>query len=622
MKSRKTPDPSLYKSSLNAGLHSDPQVVKWVQRLTGDPKARPSQLDETRLEFVMREVLALRGEEVNESLFHKAMIETCPILAAPDWTDNGEDIAHVFRQPEMRAFWDTWQPKQSKHGPKIDFFAAKAVLCVLAMCGTTVYFDDAIEMLQKDRSLRGAFEQLEGKPLVIPPYSSLMKHVHRAAKSMRPLAMQTNINMVKELAALFPNQGFGEDLAIDGMPFSAWVPQRGSKNAVADLEIGRRIPEAGYRMYSHKSGGKVQLDEDDQVSGGDISKIKDWRGFYVVAIIDLASGLPLVWLVVSAKSDEAQAIIPLLSSLYRMWPDCPAKTIAGDSAWDEDEWCRLCEVDYAIAPVFRLHRSQRDQKHWDMLAKGTTAKQRAARDGQVIAITGRGQLICGCHDKPLKHAGFDRAKRVKANGQPLLIGQSSDERQFAVRGLCDHGVKDTRISLKAMTNWNRLTRYPHFPQGDPKKHAKRQALLVRLNQVESLWNRLKSGGLGVKGADRIRVLPFDTIDTAVSLAFLGFTGLAIADQRQRRKIGPYAAPTTPAFVSQPPLPTAAPTSAPAPPAVPSPAPATPQPAVPPAKPRRAKPATPPQPVRAIANGQAIMVGGRIVPRGRVARRAA
>ena len=299
MKSRKTPDPSLYKSSLNAGLHSDPQVVKWVQRLTGDPKARPSQLDETRLEFVMREVLALRGEEVNESLFHKAMIETCPILAAPDWTDNGEDIAHVFRQPEMRAFWDTWQPKQSKHGPKIDFFAAKAVLCVLAMCGTTVYFDDAIEMLQKDRSLRGAFEQLEGKPLVIPPYSSLMKHVHRAAKSMRPLAMQTNINMVKELAALFPNQGFGEDLAIDGMPFSAWVPQRGSKNAVADLEIGRRIPEAGYRMYSHKSGGKVQLDEDDQVSGGDISKIKDWRGFYVVAIIDLASGLPLVWLVVS-----------------------------------------------------------------------------------------------------------------------------------------------------------------------------------------------------------------------------------------------------------------------------------------------------------------------------------
>src|SRR4051794_18353119 len=156
MKARKTPNPSLYKSSLNASLHTDPQVVKWVQRLTGDPNVRPSQLDETRLEFVMREVLRLRGDRIDETLFHKAMIETCPIIAAPDWTDNGEDIGHVFAQPELEAFWNTWQPPQKKKGAKVDFFAAKAVLCVLAMCGATVYFDDAMEMLTKDQSLRDA----------------------------------------------------------------------------------------------------------------------------------------------------------------------------------------------------------------------------------------------------------------------------------------------------------------------------------------------------------------------------------------------------------------------------------------------------------------------------------
>lgn len=100
----------------------------------------------------MREVLALRGERVDDTLFHKAMIETCPILAAPDWTNHAEDITHVFSQPEMEAFWHSWQPRQQSRGPQIDFFAAKAVLCVLSMCGATVYFDEASRWSRTARS--------------------------------------------------------------------------------------------------------------------------------------------------------------------------------------------------------------------------------------------------------------------------------------------------------------------------------------------------------------------------------------------------------------------------------------------------------------------------------------
>jgi hypothetical protein len=96
------------------------------------------------------------------------------------------------------------------------------------------------------------------------------------------------------------------------------------------------------------------------------------------------------------------------------------------------------------------------------------------------------------------------------------------------------------LTLKAMEDWSRLTRYPHHPHGDKKKYAMRQALLVRLNHVESLWNRMKSGGLGNGGAKRIRTLPVDTIEAAMSLRMLSFTGLALADQRRERKLGPYA----------------------------------------------------------------------------------
>jgi hypothetical protein len=624
MKSRKTPDPSLYKSSLNTALHTDAQVVKWVQRLTGDPKARPHDLDETRLEFVMREVLALRGEHIDESLFHKAMIETCPLMAAPDWTDNGEDIGHVFAQPEMEAFWHSWQPAQKERGPRIDFFAAKAVLCTLAMTGATSQFDDALEMLKKDQSLREAFEKLEGRPLHLPPYSSLMKHVHRAATSLRPLAMQTNIDMIKQLAEMFPDMGFGENLAIDGMPFAAWVPQRGSRNTDTNAVIGRRIPQAGYRVYSHTAKGKKNITLDNDVAVSTLSHVKAWRGFYVVAIIDIASGLPLVWLTISATDDEARAIVPLLSSLYKLWPECPAKTIAGDSAWDEDPWCRLCEVDYGIAPIFRLHKSQRDQEKWDVLDDGSGTRKRIARDGQIWAITGKGQLVCGCHQKPLKYAGFDRAKRVKANGHPLLNGQTADERQFAVRGLCDHGPVETRLSLKAMTDWSRLTRYPHFASGDPKKYAKRQALLVRLNHVESLWNRLKSAGLGVQSADRIRTLPMDTIDAAVSLAFLGFTGLATADQRHRRKIGPYATGTASAAPASPtvvPNPAAPPAAVSAPAAASAAAPASARQTAPATPPGTGAPSLPAVTMSGSSGRRTVRVNGRIFPPQRLRRAA-
>lgn len=589
MRSNPKPNPFHYSSGLGTRLKNDPQVKKWAKRLMGDPEAKPTDLTESELAFVYSEVLKLRGELGNQQLFEKAMHDTCPVLAAPDWTDNAKDMGHVLMQPEMQALWDAWDPAQSPTAPDIDFAPAKAVLMTLSMCGFTSYFDDALEHYGVNQKLQDVFAGANGGPVDALPYTTTMRHVHRAAKDVRLLAMETNIALVKELAKMFPGEGIGERLGIDGMPFSAWVPQRGSRDEQVDKAIGKRIPQAGFRVYTQSSrNGKQNIPANTQVAAGGAGRIvKAFRGFYLVVIVDLATGLPLVWTLLSASDDEAATIVPLLSILYRLWPDIPAKTISGDSAWDEDPWCRLCEVDYGIAPVFRLHPSQREQKAWDMLAKNQRM-QSLSRDGAVLAITGTGQLVCSAHQQPLDYDTFDRPARVDVNGAPLLPGQSTDERKFRLRATCNHnhgGVGSCgRVGLKGMADWSRLTKYPHHPHGNPKLYAMRQALLVRLNHCESLWNRLKSAGLGTDSADRMRTIKPDTAEAVASLALLGYTALAVADQRQQRAIGPYAPAAgnpQPRPAQIPAVAAPAPTPAPAPALAPAPAP-TPAPAIAPA----------------------------------------
>ncbi len=594
MRSRPDPKPAPRKLP-EAKLRHDPQVIKWVQRLKGDPAARPAALSETELRWVMEEVMRRRGDEFSDTHFAKAMEKTTPVLAHPQVTDPIEDLGHIFSQPEMREFWKVWTTGRPKAGPAPNLEFAKAMLATMAVPGITSRGDDAHRLLHDTPRLQDLFDTLSAKAgQVYGPlgYSGAMRLIHKAAAPCHQLALYTNIEMLKELRALGFDE-IGKRLLIDGTAVPAWAQQvsagRLPKNPTPkqqeahdrrEAELRKRAEEAGFRMLGYTKNGKIVPADEKVGSGLRAGKIKAWRGYYLVVIADQATGLPMVWSLVDAREDEARQIIPLLSQLFSLWPelhdDRITEMIAGDSAWDEDPWCRLCEVDYGIAPIFRLHNTDHPPQ---IVPPGQT------RGTRVVAVTPRGELMCRGHMQPCKMVKFEPSKRDAA----LRAGQT-EAADFRVRALCTHhgggaggGKPCGHLSLKADTDWSKLTRYPHHPNGRPELYATRQAMLVRLGQIESLWNVLKTGNmLAGSGPTRTKMCNRTTHEALISLAFLGTTALTLADQRQRHGVAvPPLVGAAAGSTTTTPTPTAggaSPSPAGAPPAGAPVSPATPTPA--------------------------------------------
>lgn len=257
--------------------------------------------------------------------------------------------------------------------------------------------------------------------------------------------------------------------------------------------------------------------------------VKAWRGYYAVALMDQASSLfgPIVMFDVA--EDEMPAIIPLLSTLHQqlyelrqaghLKDDFAVEELVGDSAWDEDEPCRLCLLDYGIDPIFRLH----DPKGRG-LGKGDT------RDGQIKQITGAGQLVCQ-HGTKLRHGGLVRPDRAKLGLRP---GQSSPEQQFRLRAGVPNPCGCGKVSVPAQLDWSSLVHHPHHPHGREDLYAYRQAALDTLQQIESGFNRLKTARKIFNGGEeRTHLLELTSVHALAALAALAETAMVVIDQRRR-----------------------------------------------------------------------------------------
>jgi hypothetical protein len=222
-------------------------------------------------------------------------------------------------------------------------------MTVMAKLGTSAHADDAHRQLTDKPWLGTMFEKLEGtcptpnswhlrarrlgpRPanFKAPAYSTSMALMERLDPSCTQEAMATNIALVKSLRELMPEAGIGKRLLIDGSRTPAWCQQlSGRGDEGRERWLRKHTPDAGFRAYIQTGIEKRDIEPDDRLGPATFQNLsKRWRGYYLVVILDQASGLPLVWTSFDAQHDEAPALVPLLSKLHQLWPDIDAEMIA------------------------------------------------------------------------------------------------------------------------------------------------------------------------------------------------------------------------------------------------------------------------------------------------------
>ncbi len=539
----------------------DIQVAAWKHRrgLAGHAHEDPSTLgmSENALAFILQSIEQRRSKSNRlDDHLHKAMAKFTPALAQPTVSGVVEAMAHIWAQPEMLDMWSAWESgrSQSARGPQPSDAGAKATLATLGMTGHTHGLDAYSDLLEKPELLR-VFARVDAAaaaragdpapgPLPLRTYRGSMKRFDALCErsGTRDLVLATKAKMFRALMELHPDRPYGRGLLIDGCLFPAWCEQIGT-GTTAEMEAARRrtTPYAGARHIVYTKTGKQTVDPGHIMSASRFASSSNFdRGYYYVAIIDQASGWPLVSLIMDAELDEAEALIPLLSDLYRHYPFLAPEFIAGDGAWDEGWAHRACELYYGLAPVFR-HTER---------AAAETVLPGGNQSNTVKGFTHDGQLKCMDHNQVMPFDGFERAPRGDLrpgrgahgdyNSEEYRREEAQRENQFRVRALHGHGPGPAqRVSLKASVDWRRLNAFPRHPNGKPALYAERMALGMRLkNQMEGHFSRMQGSlSLLTKGADRVRLQDWDKVEMLLHLAELRMNALSLAAERAHNNVG-------------------------------------------------------------------------------------
>jgi hypothetical protein len=403
--------------------------------------------------------------------------------------------------------------------------AAKALLTIQASMGTSAHFDKNHRWL-RDARIKRVFDWIEEtaaasvggapNPNHLRSYEQVMRQIRKIVDGVPEHAIEANVQMLKAMHALHPDSCVR--LGIDGTAAKAWVKQVGEQDDEAEARIRRDSPNAGPRLIERPgTDGKVFA--------------TFWRGWYLVVLTDLATGLPLIWKLIDANRKEANAISWLLHDLYSLWPTCPTKVIVGDNAWDDQELIRECLVLYGIQLVARKTRQSR-----------LHAEQNLTRfDSESISkFTGTGAAYCRKHNIQLI-----RTKAEFAPRRGLAPGEASKEHMFRVRFICpkEDGCGGQR-GLHMSRHWSALAPLPHKKHvGRAKDHAYRVALYARRNHSEAVNSALKLGKkLGLESADRTRTPWEPTVDALLSLSLMLKTAFVLADQRIQHGLHPDSPP--------------------------------------------------------------------------------
>jgi hypothetical protein len=473
--------------------------------------------------------------EFDPAQFRKAMEKTRPAMSMPKLSNLIYDLWLAIAQPEMlQLFWPYWKASnEGTRGPKASFLFTKAMIAMATFLGKSSHMLQNHAILASNAGIRSVFEWAETQaasavgetpaPFNAAGYKSALKHIPRLSdESMWLLAMRVNVLMVRALHKLLKIKELR--LLIDGTNIDAWCEQTFKGKTPAEEARRRgRTPRAAARTYY---GDQVN---DEGVTVKTVKKF--WRGYYLIALVDQATGRPVVWTLWNADWDEAKALKELLFRLFEFWPDAPVSMVVGDSAWNESWAYKLC-ADYGIHLI--AHRTKHSLSAKPIFLNPTQSKTVGAIDRAGRAYCRRhnpnrdenGKMVC---EKPMKHSTCtlgDKRLRFVCDHGPNPCGRLS--LPMDIRGIrgSEEDEKDSLIS------WKLLTYYPTTMEGRPDLQAMRVAMLARRNQVESLFSSLKVGAkLGLSGASRTRIIDFDSVRMLLSMAMLMRTAFALAAVR-------------------------------------------------------------------------------------------
>jgi hypothetical protein len=538
------------------------QMKVWLRRLLDTPPDQivdTSDIDPILLGVLTEELMKRRDIDVSTTKLRKAMRKLTPILSVPQFTDVVGDTRALLSLPQMQAFWQDWtlyrntggrSGSHGERGPNAMARGVKAVLLTMASPGSTSLLNHAHGITERTAGLQDVYRDLmwtlygeDGDPqFSVPAYrGAVAKHWKKLLQKSRKAAIKANIEIIKQLreldqSTLRPGERsrVGRGLLVDGTMIVAWAQQWAPARSLTDEErermeeaLRKYAPDATFCAYSQRSdGSKIEIEEDANLAGSvRRNTSKSWRGFLLCALVDQATGLPIIWTLIRNREYEGIALLTMLAELHELWPELDADWIAGDGLYDDDDLARICAQNYGINPIFR-HNSRNSHRLG------------AAADGKPYdSLNKLGQPICRRHRKPMQYGEYTLPRR-----DGMRPGHATDVADFDVRMACvtderangGSGPCGTRIRVDPSGDWSRIVKYPHH-NTHAERHAFRRAAEQRLNGIESAWAALKAAhGLGVAGAHRPRVRDMPVYEGLISLAFLQRAALTLWDQLDRR----------------------------------------------------------------------------------------
>lgn len=470
----------------------------------------------------------------------EAIDATRQLFKRPIVTDLEFDVFAALDQPEMLEAFGQWEYPRGSRGFEANPTCAKALMTLVAL-GNSPHVRSVRKNFITQSGLQEVFAHLEdkwaalagrdAKPCKPKEYTVCLDHIDALSSTGFDMTLlKANVEIHKALRHLHPDGGGCEWATIDGTDVAAWCEQisDNSSSTTADEELDAvedpdEVTQAGARYY----GSRVsQVTGDD----GNVTTVvegheKFWKGYYLVVLTCVKTGLPIVWTLRNAALPEVDATQKLLELLYELWPDCPLKVMIGDKAWDHSDLAEMTLVKYGV----HLISLQNDQQK--VADRVLTIDQHKNIGG----YKGDGTVVCRHHGTFMSFKGSEFGKR-----DGLKPGEASKLADFRLRFHCQDCGKSYSISPKGFgpssDDWNILTHYPRNPLGQPKRYAERRAMETRRNSAEMTFSSLKTiCHLALRGPSRTRLTNFDTIATLISLSFSVRNAQALAGERIKRQ---------------------------------------------------------------------------------------